>query len=292
MCAFSERSYPAWSDSSIRLFATPSAFAKSSLFYVQEIGYFETLERYFTEREQLESYLVVYTVAGSGRLTYRGTTYSLTIRQLFFIDCMDYQHYATEQGESWDMLWVHFNGSAARAYYEQFALSAEPVLTLQPDAPVPALLRQLLELHSRKSYRTELIGSLLLTQLLTELMLTAQQLELPYADTPSYISEITLWMDKHYANKLSLAELAAKHSVSKYHLAKQFKRYTGFSPNEYLINTRITRAKELLKYSDLPIAEIAAQIGVDNVSHFISLFKDRVDQTPLVYRKKWRQAGY
>ncbi|MDQ0111848.1 AraC family transcriptional regulator [Paenibacillus harenae] len=291
MRAYSERSYPAWSDSSVRLFATPSAFAKASLFYVQEIGYFETLERYFTEREQLDSYLVVYTIAGSGRLTYRGTTYPLTARQLFFIDCMDYQHYRAEQGQSWDMLWVHFNGSAARAYYEQFASSAEPVLTLQTDTPVPALLRRLLELHSRKSFRTELVGSQLLTQLLTELVLTAQQLELPNADTPSYIGEISLWMDEHYADKLSLAELAAKHAVNKYHFAKQFKRFTGFSPNEYLINTRITRAKELLKYSDLPIAEIAVLVGIDNVSHFISLFKDRVEQTPLVYRKKWRQAS-
>ncbi|MGO4371932.1 helix-turn-helix domain-containing protein [Paenibacillus sp. MCAF20] len=290
MCAYSERSYPAWSDNSVRLFATPSAFAKESLFYVQEIGYFETLERYFTEREQLESYLLVYTLAGSGRLTYRGTTYPLMAKQLFFIDCMDYQHYATEQGQSWDMLWVHFNGSAVRAYYEQFALSSEPVLKLQPDTPVPALLRQLLELHARKSFRTELVGSQLITELLTELVLTAQQLELPYADIPSYIGEITQWMDEHFAERMSLTELAAEHAVSKYYLAKQFKRYTGFSPNEYLINTRITRAKELIKYSDMPIAEIAVQIGIDNVSHFISLFKDRVEQTPLVYRKKWRQS--
>lgn len=290
MCAFIERAAHAWTESSLRLVATPSAFAKASLFYVQEIGHFETLARYFTEREQLDSFLVVYTIAGKGKLTYGEQTYSLLPQQLFFIDCMNYQHYSTDQDGQWEMLWVHFNGSAVRAYYEQFAASVDVVLTLLPDTTLPGVLRQLLELHKRKSYRTELVSSKLLVELLTELLLTAQELELPASEIPSYIGEIALFMDEHYNRKLTLELLAGRHAVNKYHLAKQFKRYTGFSPNEYLINTRITHAKELLRYSDLPIAEIASAIGIDNVSHFISLFKDRVEHTPLVYRKKWQLA--
>uniref|UniRef100_UPI003568068E helix-turn-helix transcriptional regulator n=1 Tax=Cohnella sp. TaxID=1883426 RepID=UPI003568068E len=75
-----------------------------------------------------------------------------------------------------------------------------------------------------------------------------------------------------------------------YHLSKEFKCYTGFSPNEYLIHTRITRAKELLRFTDMPVAEIALSVGVDNVSHFINLFRDRETMTPLAYRKTWRQS--
>lgn len=290
---YQERASHAWTESSVRLVATPSAFAKASLFYVQEIGHFETLEHYFTEREQLDSFLVVYTIAGAGKLVYGDRTYTLLPQQLFFIDCMSYQYYQTKKNSHWEMLWVHFNGAAIRAYYEQFAANVDVVLSLPADTPIPSLLRQLLELHKRKSYRTELVGSKLLVELLTELLLSAHELELPASEIPSYIGEIALQMDEQYAQKLSLEQLASQHAVNKYHLAKQFKRYTGFSPNEYLINTRITHAKELLKYSDMPIAEIAVFVGIENVSHFISLFKARVEHTPLVYRRKWqRNAGY
>lgn len=289
MCAYMERASHAWSERSVRVVATPSAFAKASLFYVQEIGHFQTQARYFTEREQLDSFLVLYTLSGSGKLEYRGNTYVLKPQQLFFIDCMPYQHYRADGDEPWEMLWVHFNGCSARAYYEQFAQSTDAVLALEPNSTVSSILRKLLELHKRKSYRTELVSAKLLVDLLTELLLAAWELELPASDIPSYIGEIAQLMDEQYSQKLTLDRLASQHAVNKYHLAKQFKRYTGFSPNEYLINTRISHAKELLKYSDMPVAEIAGLVGIDNVSHFISLFKARVEHTPLIYRRKWQR---
>ena len=51
----------------------------------------------------------------------------------------------------------------------------------------------------------------------------------------------------------------------------------------------MTHAKERLKYSDMPVSEVAARVGIDNVSHFINLFKDRAGDTPLAYRKKWQR---
>jgi transcriptional regulator GlxA family with amidase domain len=144
-------------------------------------------------------------------------------------------------------------------------------------------------MQQQRSLRTELLSSRLLVELLTELLLAAQELEVPSTDRPGYIGDMIMELDQRYAEKISLDQLAARFAVSKYHLAKEFKRYTGFSPNEYLISNRITHAKELLKYSDLSVAEIAAKTGIDNVSHFINLFKDRVEHTPLAYRKKWQR---
>lgn len=288
MCAYLERASHDWTEGSVRLVATPSSFAKTSLFYVQEIGHFETMEPYFTEREQLDSFLVVYTISGKGKLIYGEKTYTLLPQQLFFIDCMNYQHYKSLPGDKWKMLWVHFNGSAVRAYYEQFAASLTPILDLRSDSFIPSTLLQMIELHKQKSYRTELISSKLLVELLTELLLLSYEQEHPSSSLPAYINEIISYIEEHYAEKLTLEQFARQHPINKYHLAKQFKRFTGFSPNEYIINTRITHAKELLKYSNMTVAEIANLVGIDNVSHFISLFRNRSEHTPLVYRRKWQ----
>jgi AraC-like DNA-binding protein len=292
MCAYKERGLHAWTPTSVRIIATPSTLAQSALFYVQEIGHFEALQHYFTEREQLESYLIIYTLSGEGRLNYAGRHYTLSQGQLLFIDCMNYQHYASTGDMPWEMLWVHVNGSSIKTYYEQYAQYAEVLVRLAPDTPIPALLRQLLELHKTRTYRTELVSAKLIVELLTEIVLGARELTRPASDMPSYIGMIARQMEEEYAQKHTLDQLARQHSVNKYHMAKQFKRYTGFSPNEYLIQTRITRAKELLKYSDMPISEIAETIGIDNVSHFITLFKDRASHTPLSYRKKWQRPEY
>jgi YesN/AraC family two-component response regulator len=288
MSAYRERSMHAWTEDSIRLVATPSAFAKSTLFYIQEIGHFYTLKSYYTEREQLDSYLVVYTLSGKGKLTYRGKTYSLLPNQVFFIDCMEYQHYKTDQNEPWELVWVHLNGSSTRGYYEEYAASSDPVLTLSPETNIPSLFRQLIHNQQNKSIRSELIGSKLLVELLTELLLASQHIELIDVQMPSFITGVAQKLDQQFQESITLDQLAHQFSISKYHLAKEFKKYTGFSPNEYLINTRITHAKEILKYSNLPVADIAAQVGIDNVSHFINLFKNRVEHTPLAYRKKWQ----
>jgi hypothetical protein len=173
MSAYRESSNQAWTEDSVRVIATPSSFAKSTLYYVQEAGHFHTLEPYYTEREQLDSYLMVYTIAGKGKLTYQEKTYTLFPNQLFFIDCMEYQHYATDKIELWELIWVHLNGSSVRGYYEQFAVNGNPVITLTPESKASSILRQLIQTQRHKSFRTELVCSQYLVELLTELLLAA-----------------------------------------------------------------------------------------------------------------------
>ena len=66
-----ERFSSDWSEDSLRLIVTPSALAKSIYYYVQDTGYFKTSYPYFTERANLNSFLLVYTVSGQGLLRYQ-----------------------------------------------------------------------------------------------------------------------------------------------------------------------------------------------------------------------------
>ncbi|HUC92878.1 MAG TPA: AraC family transcriptional regulator [Paenibacillus sp.] len=286
--SYRERAEHAWTEDSVRLVVTPSLFARTALFYVQEIGHFRTLASYFTERERLDSFLVLYTVSGRGRLVYGDKAYTLQPQQVFFIDCMEYQYYAAEGDEPWELLWVHLNGASTRAYYEKYEENGEPVRHLPHDSPLPVIVRQLIELNRQKSFRSELAASASIAGLLTELLLAGSPFDSDQAEMPSSLTGALRLIEQHYREKLTLALLAKTFAVDKYHFAKQFKRYTGYSPGEYIINARITKAKELLKYSDLSVAEVAGQVGIENISHFINLFKDRAGQTPLAFRKRWQ----
>ena len=71
-------------------------------------------------------------------------------------------------------------------------------------------------------------------------------------------------------------------------MQRQFKAHFGVSPAQYLNNLRINRAKELLRTTALPIYEICEQIGVENASYLIKLFRAHEGMTPYAYRKMWR----
>ena len=95
-------------------------------------------------------------------------------------------------------------------------------------------------------------------------------------------------IDRNFRNRLTLSYFEDKYHLSRFHIAREFKKYMGITLNEYLINARISYAKELLKYTDLQIGEIAFEAGMNNVTHFINLFKSREEMTPLSYRKAWK----
>lgn len=81
---------------------------------VQTYGEFYCTSAYRTERSGMNQHLLIYTLAGKGRLLYRRKEYSLTAGTLMLIDCAEAQVYGTD-GDHWHFLYVHYTGSAAAA---------------------------------------------------------------------------------------------------------------------------------------------------------------------------------
>lgn len=288
MANFSERFSNDWTEDSIRIMATPSTFARNNLFHVQEIGSFQTMPNYFTEREHLPSYLIIYTRSGKGFLTYKGKKYSLIKDQLLFIDCFLPHYYETDKQDTWDILWVHFNGPASAGYYEYIKKLGSPIINVSEDSAIPGILEELLHLHQSLDIRKELLTAKLITNLVTDCIFASDPYAFKVHSLPPYISTIIENIEKHFNERISLDQLSLEYAISKYHLVREFKKYTGFTPNEYIISCRISNAKRLLKYSDESILEISFAVGIEHVSHFINLFKAREHMTPLAYRKQWK----
>ncbi|ROR22317.1 AraC-like DNA-binding protein [Mobilisporobacter senegalensis] len=284
---FTERVSYDWSKDSIRLIITPSKVAKSIYFYVQEVGYFKTLPSYFTERNNLNSFLIVYTISGKGLLRYGNEEFILERGQCFYINCMDYHYYSNFNNEPWEFLWIHFLGNNALGYYEEFRKNGVNSLKVSDQSLFESTLRKIIAINTNRDVTTEALTSKLITVLLTELLIETSTNSTKSIFIPPSINGIMKDIDKNFMDSLSLDFFSDKYSISKYHLAREFKRYTGTTINEYIISTRISYAKELLKYSDLSIEEITYACGMNSESHFINLFKSRENTTPLGYRKEW-----
>lgn len=287
MVTYWEKAKHSWSEDSLRYYVTPSQKAKEMLFYIQEIGRFKAYKEYFTERQHLNSFLIVYTVAGSGRLVYGKQEMKVKQGDIFFIDCMNYQYYNTISEEDWEIYWVHINGSNTRAFYEEYSRRGG-VVCRSKSTQIPELMEQLIHLQRLKTGQTEFRTSQLLTNLLTEVVLSQDNLNFDTKDIPDYVTSLRTLFENEFNQKFTLDELAKRYAVNKYQLVKEFSKYIGSSPMDYLINVRITYAKDMLRYTNKSISEIASDVGVKNTTHFIYLFKTRTDMTPLQYRKQWK----
>lgn len=265
---------------------TPNLFDKTRYFYAQELGELKAGRRYYTERDSLPSYLLLYTLGGSGKLLYGDREYALLPGDVAFLDCMPFQRYETGAEGTWHLKFAHVYGLSVAHYYELFVKEGTNVIHIPASSHVPYYLDRLLQLYRPRSINSDLIASMRIVELLTELILNAK--DVTSYDAEDYLFRAAEYMEAHYGEKLTLDMLSAHLSVSKYHLQRKFKAHFGISPAQYLNNLRINRAKELLRTTNMPVYEICECVGVENPSYLIKLFRDHEGMTPYGYRKMWR----
>jgi two-component system response regulator YesN len=99
------------------------------------------------------------------------------------------------------------------------------------------------------------------------------------------------YVDAHYDQPVTLAEIARASHLSVSRLAHLFKEQMGVTPIEYVTTVRIEQAKELLLGTDQSCTEICFQVGYNNQSYFTRTFKSLVGMTPRQFRLQNRRAG-
>ncbi|MBT8145420.1 MAG: helix-turn-helix domain-containing protein [Gammaproteobacteria bacterium] len=115
-----------------------------------------------------------------------------------------------------------------------------------------------------------------------ESMLLSQQQQDTHHD--ELIIKIQEWLQNHHQESIQIEALARKFKISTRSLNRRFKAAARMTPLQYLQRIRIEQAKQLLKQSNLTIAEIAYSAGYQDSSHFGSLFRKQTGITPMEYR--------
>ena len=98
------------------------------------------------------------------------------------------------------------------------------------------------------------------------------------------MDEAVKWLEAHYAEKVTLAQLVAYMGYSRSRFFNLFRKHTGLSPLDWLNRHRIRRAQELLVASNIPVAEVARQVGFTDLSFFFRLFRRHVGCSPTAAR--------
>lgn len=95
----------------------------------------------------------------------------------------------------------------------------------------------------------------------------------------TYVSLVRDFLEAHYAENMSLADLSSITNLSTFHLLRAFREEFGLPPFEYQKQVRLARAKQLLRQG-IPIARVASEVGYSDQSHMTKHFKRFAGITP------------
>ncbi|MGI6176664.1 MAG: AraC family transcriptional regulator [Christensenellales bacterium] len=100
----------------------------------------------------------------------------------------------------------------------------------------------------------------------------------------SVVLEILDYISENLDVQIDFNQIAKQYNMSPSYFRTIFKTYVGTSPIKYLNRTRVLRALEYIRLTDLPIIDIAAQVGVYDASYFTRLFKQYLGHPPKYFR--------
>lgn len=273
-----------------RILYTPSAFARGSLLHLQEVGTLKALHPHTSTRSGLVSYLCFLVLEGEGSLTYDGRQYSLKLGDCVFTDCRKTYSHSTSDC-LWSLSWCHFYAPFMPAIYEKYKeRGGLPVFHPEKPDAFQKIFVQLYELAASSDYIRDMRINESLSALLTLLMQESWNPDhVAVSKKRMELAAVKAYMDEHYTQKLTLDDLEAQFFINKYYLLKIFKETYGMTISSYLISKRITRAKQLLRFTKLTIDEIGCEVGMDGAGYFSRMFKKAEGISSKEYRKQWQQ---
>lgn len=250
-------------------------------FYSLQCGHFIYEPGYHLCRESYDSFLLMYLQKGSMILEWEGQSIPIYADQFVLLDCYRLHAYHTVDGA--ECLWCHFDGITARSWYQAVVSRLSNVFSAADSYLAVRSLSSLYEMFRSGTPIREVLVSKYITDILTSFLLDTPQNSSvrPHLTMAEYVIG---YINEHFCEEIPVCRLAELAGLSQYHFIRAFKKETGFTPHEYLINTRMMHARYLLKNSSLSIKDICFRTGFSCESVFCSAFKRHQGITPLEYR--------
>ena len=256
---------------------------------VYQYGYEECKPNHSYGPANRDHFLLHFISQGKGTFRSKNKTYTLSEGQGFLICPGIITSYSADESEPWTYSWIGFNGTNAEYYLSRAGLSFEnPVFSYENGEFFHQIFSELLLLdRSKISDQVRMIGYVYM--LLALLMENSSILELQgkafFSSKEEYVKNAILYVQTNFSRNLTVKEMADYLGLNRSYLGVIFKEITGLTPQEFLIDFRIEKAKKLLADKSMSIGDVSRSVGYDDPLTFSKLFKKNVGISPNAYRK-------
>lgn len=212
--------------------------------------------------------------------------YSIEANEGFLLMPGHVTTYIADDKTPWQYMWIEFDGLRVQETLEIAGFSLDNPVYRSRKEPLREALRDemLYIVQHENASMLELIGHLyLFLDLLTRSM-SGKSIPAKSRLRNFYIHEAISFIEEHYQQDISVEEIASNCGLNRSYFGKIFKEEIGSTPQKFLLNYRMVKATELLRHTDMPIAEISPLVGYQNQLHFSRAFKGLYGVSP----RQWR----
>lgn len=236
-------------------------------------------------------FLFHYVISGTGILMAMDSSgetvqYSIKSGQGFMMFPQQICTYIADSKIPWEYAWIEFDGLRVKQTLEMAGLNInQPVYKARFKDIAKTMKDEMLYIINNKDASPfHLIGHLYL--FIDALLRSSNSTQITKGNTlrDFYIKEAISYIEQNFQNEITIEDIARFCGLNRSYFGKIFHENIGKTPQEFLISYRMTKAAELLKLTDLPVADIGNAVGYPNQLHFSRAFKNVYGIPP----RQWR----
>ncbi len=200
-----------------------------------------------------------------------------------------WHRYTPSKSTGWKEHWVSFNGTQPDIFRDNAILPLEqPVTRIGLDETIIELYQSILEsIESERIGFKETIAALTY-QLIARINAIRRSRQFGGEDTNSFVQKSNAYIRDHIDQQINLERLASELGIGYSWFRRMFKHHTGLAPNQYVIQLKLNKAKELLVNTSLPLKQISSMLGFESQFYFSKFFRNKTGVPPTKWRARSR----
>lgn len=259
--------------------------------YLTRCGIQKCPPNYSWGPKQRPQYHMHFILSGSGYFEVDQTIHHLKRGQIFLIPPNTVSRYYSSGHDPWTYAFISFQGNKAKQYVNQAGLGKSPyILTFDTDLDeYAALIREMLSTH-QLTITNELRRISLLFSLFSMLTASSHGSTANTQTSHDYLPETYFehalqYIHFNYAKTIHIQDIADYIGITRSYLFYIFNKKLNLSPQKYLLNYRIDKAKHLLASTEIFIKDVAQNVGYEDSLAFSKMFRNATGYSPSAYRK-------
>jgi AraC-like DNA-binding protein len=251
-------------------------------------GHERTSPLHYVGPRVLDYFLVHYVMSGSGWCRTSVGKHRLKAGDSFFIFPGTLSEYCSDESDPWRYCWIAFRGPLAEEWIRQLGISPErPAIVNEYSRKITSLFRSVYRsLQSGSGAAGDLQAGAYFRLLFAHWLQEAVPEPEPrrqLTEAEVQVERALQWFTLQYARPKSIAQLAKELGYHRTYFSKLFRDAVGMSPQQFLLQVRMERAKELLQ-QPLTVEQVASSVGFADSLYFSRQFKQRFGVSPSEYR--------
>lgn len=239
-----------------------------------------------------QCYVIHFVLSGKGTYSTPDGVFSLQKGQAFVIRPGEETWYQADEQDPWVYCWLGFHGLQAEKAVDKIGFNHRYVIDLSCQETVRAGIEEIVR-WPQITFLNEMRRASVFYRILAVLVeeheksLVVTHKKNTEKDYPSdvYVRATLDFIHNHYNERIKIDEIADYIGITRGHLTNSFKKRTGMSPQQFLINFRLENAAHMLVVQkERTIAEVAEDCGYDDGMSFSKAFKQKYGMSPKEFR--------